>query len=97
MTEGFRDDQALLPGEWIDTQPLNESVAEPESMGLPPRGAPADEVYRIADNLSRLRESVSLPQDGVYCPVCHRATVGLSRLRLPCPTCSRPLLRFGWD
>jgi hypothetical protein len=66
-------------------------------MGLPPPGADADEVYRVADRLSALRESVPIPNDGVYCPVCHIANGDLQRLRMPCPQCGRPLLKFGWD
>ncbi len=97
FTEGFGDDASLGPGDWIATAPLNASVNAPESMGLPPRDGNADEIYRIADSLSRLRESLSLAGDGVYCPICHRASVGLSLLRSPCPTCGRPLLQFGWE
>ncbi len=97
ITEAFGDDQRLGPGEWIATVPLNATTADPESMGLPPAGAGADEVYRVASKLSELRESVPVPNDGVYCPVCHIANVDLGRLRTPCPQCSRPLLKFGWD
>jgi hypothetical protein len=97
ITETFGDDQRLGSDEWIATTPLNASTKNPESMGLPPKGADADEVYRVASKLSELRESIRIPNDGVYCPVCHIANVDLGRLRKPCPKCGRALLKFGWD
>ena len=66
-------------------------------MGLPPVGACDDAVYRVAERLSRIRESVPIPNDGVYCPICHIANVTPARLRTPCPKCGRELLKFGWD
>jgi hypothetical protein len=57
----------------------------------------ADEIYRVASRLSALRESIPIPNDGVYCPVCHIANIDLGRLRTPCPQCGRALLKFGWD
>lgn len=95
VTEAFGDDERLGPDEWITTVPLNATTINPESMGLPPTGAGADEVYRIASKLSVLRESVPIPNDGVYCPVCHIANVDLSRLHTPCPQCGRGLLKSG--
>ncbi|HVJ82178.1 MAG TPA: hypothetical protein VNC50_14015 [Planctomycetia bacterium] len=97
ITDRFGDDQGLGPEEWIATTPLNAIVGDPNSNGLPPVGANADDVYRIADSLSALRESIPIPNDGVYCPVCHIANVELRRLRTPCPQCGRPLLKFGWE
>ncbi len=97
ITDAFGDDQRVGPDDWITTVPLNASTPDPESMGLPSVGADADEVYRVASKLSELRESVPVPNDGVYCPVCHIANVDLGRLRTPCPQCGRPLLKFGWD
>ena len=97
ITESFGDDKRLGPDEWIATVPLNATTKNPESMGLPRAFAGADEVYRVASKLSNLRESVPIPGDGVYCPVCHIATVGLGRLRTPCPQCGRGLLKFGWS
>ncbi len=97
ITEAFGDDQQLSPDEWISTTALNATDKNPESMGLPPAGAGADEVYRVASKLSELRESAPIPNDGVYCPVCHVANVDLGRLRTPCPQCGRALLKFGWD
>ena len=97
ITERFGDNLSLTADEWISTSPLNATAPSPESMGLPPRGASDDEVYRVADHLSRLRESIPIPDDGVYCPVCHIANVTLARLRTPCPKCGRELLKFGWD
>src|SRR5205814_10073237 len=75
ITEAFGDDQRLGPDEWIVTVPLNATTPDPESMGLPPVGADADEVHRVASKLSELRESIPVPNDGVYCPVCHIANV----------------------
>jgi hypothetical protein len=87
ITGPFGDDQRLGPDVWISTTPLNAMTKNPESMGLPPLGAGADEVYQVASKLSELRESIPIPNDGVYCPVCHIANVDLRRLRTPCPQC----------
>ncbi len=54
ITETFGDDERLGPDEWITTVPLNATTTNPETMGLPPTGAGADEVHRIASKLSRL-------------------------------------------
>ena len=97
ITEGFGDNLSLGPDDWVGTVPLNVKVPDPQSQGLPALDAAADETYLVADRLSRLRESIPVPGDGVYCPICHRANVTLARLRTPCPRCSRPLLKFGWD
>lgn len=59
--------------------------------------AASDEVYRVASKLSELRESIPIPNDDVYCPVCHIANVDIGKLRTTCPTCGRELLKFGWD
>ena len=96
-TEGFGDDQGLSPDDWITTTPLNSMINDPESMGLLPPGANENEVYRVASELSALRESIPIPNDGVYCPICHIANVDLGKLRTPCPKCGRELLKFGWD
>ncbi|HWY87675.1 MAG TPA: hypothetical protein VNX28_13165 [Gemmataceae bacterium] len=96
ITEAFGDDHRLDPDEWIATTPLNATTKNPESMGLPPAGAGEDEIYRVASKLSELRESILIPNDGVYCPVCHIANVDISRLRTGCPQCGRALLKFGW-
>ena len=97
ITENFGDDTRLAPDDWVATQPLNATTPDPESSGLPPIGAPDEQVYAIASELSEIRESIPVPSDGVYCPVCHIANVDLGRLRTPCPKCGRPLLKFGWD
>ncbi len=97
ITERFDDDQRLSADEWIPTVPLNGMLDVPESAGLPSTSASADDVYRIASTLSEVRESIEIPNDGVYCPVCHIANVDLALLRKPCPKCSRGLLKFGWD
>jgi hypothetical protein len=96
ITERFDDHLTLGPDEWISTTPLNVRVPNPESSGLPSLDADSDEVYRIASEMSDLRESVPIPDDGVYCPICHIANVDLAKLRSPCPKCGRELLKFGW-
>jgi len=95
ITERFDDHLHLKPDDWIQTVSLNKSV--PNGKGLPAVDATADEVYKAAEKLSRLRESISIPNDGVYCPICHIASIHLAKLRTPCPKCGRPLLKFGWD
>ncbi len=97
ITEGFGDNERLGPEDWISTSPLNSGMDDPESMGLPRLGADPNEVYRVASELSLLRESIPIPTDGVYCPICHIANVDLGKLRTPCPKCGRDLLKFGWD
>lgn len=89
--------QQLGPDDWIRTTPLNRLVESPEKSGLPPLDAGEDTVYEIASQLSRIRESVSIPTDGVYCPNCHIANTQIARLGSPCPTCGKDLLKFGWD
>ncbi len=95
ITERFDDHLRLKPDDWIQTVPLNKSV--PNGKGLPPVDAGADDVYKAAERLSRFRESISIPSDGVYCPVCHIANTQLAKLHAPCPKCGRALLKFGWD
>ena len=97
VTERFGDNLSLGPNDWIRTVPLNIGIKQPESMGLPPVGANDERTYQVADRLSRMRETVSVPSDGVYCPICHIANIQLGLLRTPCPKCGRPLLKFGWD
>ena len=96
-TERFGDGQGLGPDDWIPTTPLNSAINDPESVGLRLPGANESEVYRIASELSALRESIPIINDGVYGPICHIANVDLGRLRTPCPKCGRELLKFGWD
>lgn len=96
ITGGFDDDVGLDPTDWVETKPLNTIVEDPESSRLPPPDADAEEVYRIASKLSEVRESLHIPRDGVYCPVCHIANIDLTKLRAPCPQCGRELLKFGW-
>lgn len=97
ITERFDDNQSLGADDWIATTPLNVTAENPESAGLPSLDADSEDVYRIASTLSELRESIPIPNDGVYCPICHIANVDLVRLRTPCPQCGRGLLKFGWD
>lgn len=97
ITEGFGDNLKLSVDDWMSTTPLNSSHSNPESVGLPSPSADVEEVYEIACKLSRLRESIPIPSDGVYCPICHIANIELGKLRTPCPRCGRELLKFGWD
>lgn len=96
ITENVDDNQNLGKDEWISTTPLNARIPNPETAGLPAPGADADEIYRAALVMSAIRESIPLPDDGVYCPICHIASVNLAKLRTPCPQCGRELLKFGW-
>ena len=88
ITEHFDDHIHLKPDDWISTTPLNRSVTN--GKGLPPVDASDDEVYNAAAKLSRLRESIGVPSDGVYCPVCHIANTQSAKLHTPCPKCGRP-------
>jgi ssDNA-binding Zn-finger/Zn-ribbon topoisomerase 1 len=96
------DNLSLGPDDWIKTMPINALL--PEARGLPPLDATEDQIYQVAERLSRLRESLrvsgklshKLSSDGVYCPICHIANTQLSILRKPCPRCGRDLLEFGW-
>jgi len=97
ITERFDDNQSLGADDWITTTPLNATIEDPESAGLPSIDADSEQVYQIASTLSELRESMPIPNDGVYCPICHIANVDLGKLRTPCPQCGRGLLKFGWD
>lgn len=94
ITERFDDNQNLGKDEWISTVPMNSM--NPRLAGLPSPDADSEEVYRVASELSAFRESIPIPDDGVYCPICHIANVDLGKLRTPCPRCGRNLLKFGW-
>lgn len=95
-TEGFNDNLNLAADEWIATTPLNVRIPNPESSGLPSPDASVEEMYRVATKLSALRESIPIPDDGVYCPICHIANIDIRKLHTPCPQCGRDLLKFGW-
>ena len=97
ITETFGDNLRLTEDDWVETSPLNERVPDPASKGLPPRGADDATTYAIAERMSRIRESIPIPGDGVYCPTCHIANASLARLRTACPKCGKLLLKFGWD
>lgn len=96
ITERFDDHQRLAKDDWISTTPMNATIPNPESSGLPSPDADAEEVYRVASEMSAIRESLLIPDDGVYCPICHIANTDLGKLRTPCPKCGRELLKFGW-
>ncbi len=97
ITENFGGNLHLKPDDWIKTLSLNANHPNPESVGLPSKDADVNQIYSIASSLSQLRESMEIPDDGVYCPVCHIANTQLSKLHTPCPECARELLKFGWD
>jgi len=97
ITERFGDNERLKPDEWISTQPLSKTTPNGQASGLPSADATNDEVYAIASKMSQIRESIAIPNDGVYCPICHIANIQLAKLHAPCPKCGRPLLKFGWD
>jgi hypothetical protein len=96
-TERFGDNVGLTTEDWIATIPLNSITRDPESMGLPSANATGSEVFQIASRLSRIRESIPIPDDGVYCAICHIANIDITKLRTPCPQCGHELLKFGWD
>ena len=96
ITERFDDHLQLGNDDWIATIPLNTLMKHQASSGLPPPDADADEVYRVASQMSEVREMINVPNDGVYCPICHIANIDPSKLRSPCPQCGRGLLKFGW-
>jgi hypothetical protein len=97
ITERFGDNLSMGPDDWIETVPLNARTDDPVSVGLAPVTANEAETYEAASKLSAIREKINIPEDGVYCPVCHVANISLGLLRQPCPKCGRPLLQFGWD
>ncbi|MDP6635747.1 MAG: hypothetical protein QGG42_12670 [Phycisphaerae bacterium] len=97
ITENFGDNLKLKADDWIKTSPLNATMENPESMGLPSLHADENKVYDVAVGLSKLREKISIPSDGVYCPICHIANIDINKLHTPCPKCKRKLLKFGWD
>ena len=97
ITEAFGDNERLKPDEWITTIPLNATIPNGQASGLPPNDAQEDVVYAVAEKMSRIRESIPVANDGIYCPICHIANTQIEKLRTPCPKCGRPLLKFGWD
>lgn len=97
ITETFGDNERLTPEDWIPTSPLNKMTSNGQASRLPADDATDEEVHAVAERMSQIRESIPIPNDGVYCPICHIANVQLTKLRTPCPKCGRPLLKFGWD
>lgn len=94
ITEVFDQHLSLSKDEWVETTPVNRMISGKSN--LPPIDASDDEVFRIASELSAIREEFQVLDDGVYCPVCHIANTDIANLRKPCPKCTRPLLAFGW-
>ncbi len=97
ITENFGDNISLSIDEWIQTVPINHRLGHDNGGNLPALTASDHEIYRVALSLSELREQFHVPDDGVYCPVCHIANVDKNKLGKNCPTCERPLLAFGWS
>jgi hypothetical protein len=99
ITERFNDRTNLKSEVWIRTVPLISTIDPIEGikMGLMSPEAPDEQIYDKAVNMSRIREGMGNSEDGVYCPICHHANMDIKKLGTPCPTCGRPLLRFGWD
>ena len=97
FTEYFDQNQALAPGDWVPTIPINEMLGNDNKGNLPALGSSDHEIYRVALGLSEIREQFQVPDDGVYCPVCHIANVDIANLGKECPKCARPLLAFGWS
>ena len=64
ITESLGDNLRLTPEDWIATIPLNKLT--PDGRGLPPVDASDETVYEFALRLSQLRESIPIPNDGVY-------------------------------
>src|SRR4051812_17043260 len=81
ITESFGDYARLKPEDWIATLPLNKMTPNAQASGLPPADATDEQVYAVAARMSQIRESIPIPNDGVYCPICHIANVQLAKLR----------------
>lgn len=96
-TEYFDQNLSLTPDEWVPTMPMNKMLGHDNNGNLPALDAGDHEIYRVALSLSEIRERFRVPDDGVYCPVCHIANVDITHLGKECPKCSRPLLAFGWS
>jgi hypothetical protein len=101
ITDGLNDNLRLGPEDWIETIPLNARVKNagesPLDWGLLAVDAKDETIYDVASRLSRVREAMPFPDEGVYCPVCHIANTQIARLHTPCPRCGGPLLQFGWN
>ena len=97
FTEYFDQNLSLSPEEWMPTMPMNKMVGHDNGGNLPAIDASDHEIYRIALSLSEIREQFQVPDDGVYCPICHIANIDISNLGKECPKCERPLLAFGWS
>lgn len=99
VAANFDDILTAEPTDWIKTVPINLFAKYLSPAGLPKQGASEEEIYSIAANLSSMRDGFAklpgrIDADGVYCPVCHIANTQLDKLRTPCPSCGRALLRF---
>ncbi len=96
ITERFDDRNRLKPEEWINTIPLGyQQIHQGVKINLISSEDP-NEIYRVATSMSGTRNIINNVNDGVYCPICHRASIDLKKLGTPCPICGRSLLRFGW-
>lgn len=97
ITEEIDQHLHMAADEWVETLPINEMIGHDKDGNLPPLDALPDQIYAVASQLSEMRETMRIPDDGVYCPVCHIACINADLLRQPCPKCERPLLAFGWS
>lgn len=102
MTEHEHAKAGLSADDWAPTIAINTQMTNPEQHGLPPENAGIEVIYATGLNLSALRQNMLLKtdlerDDGVYCPICHIASIDISKLGTPCPKCNRNLLQFGWE
>jgi hypothetical protein len=89
----------LDSSEWVPTIPIISRLDPIEGvhMGLVSIEATPEEAYKRAESMSNIRAQLGDDGDGVYCPICHKVNIELTKLGTPCHTCVRPLLRFGLD
>ena len=97
ITPNGGENTTMGPDDWTPTVAINTQNPHPEAFGLPPKSAAPEKVYEIAAAMSASRGRLGVGGDGVYCPICHIASIDLKKLDAPCPKCGRKLLRFGWD
>jgi len=97
IIDGLDDGISLSSSDWIETTPINQLIGHDNRGNLPAIDSSDHETYRVALGLSEIRTSFNISGDGVYCPVCHIANIGIEKLGKECPKCERPLLAFGWN
>lgn len=89
--------------DWVPCVPIRGKNTAYIYDQLPTTDLTDEETYTLAKQLSDVwNERISKSDHplqkigGVYCPVCHIASIDLDKLGLPCPKCKRELLRFNW-